>query len=107
MSGTIGDFSRAFYPFLHEDEAKPQEELMAELRKLRGIGPYGAAHMAMLLGSYGHVPVDSWARELVRRTFTGGAPVTDRDVHRYFDQYGRWKALAFRCWDWDGNLSGR
>jgi D-sedoheptulose 7-phosphate isomerase len=32
MSGTIGDFSRAFYPFLHEDEAKPQEELMAELR---------------------------------------------------------------------------
>jgi D-sedoheptulose 7-phosphate isomerase len=31
MSRTIGDFSRAFYPFLHEDETKPQE-LMEELR---------------------------------------------------------------------------
>jgi D-sedoheptulose 7-phosphate isomerase len=31
MSRTIGDFSRAFYPFLHEDERKP-DELMEELR---------------------------------------------------------------------------
>ena len=26
------DFSRAFYPFLHADEKKPQEGLMEELR---------------------------------------------------------------------------
>ena len=76
-------------------------ELMAELRKLRGIGPYGAAHMAMLLGSYGHVPVDSWARDLVRRYLRNGAPVTDRDVHAHFADFGRWKGLAFRCWDWE------
>jgi D-sedoheptulose 7-phosphate isomerase len=31
MSKTIGDFSRAFYPFLHEDDRPPQE-LMEELR---------------------------------------------------------------------------
>jgi D-sedoheptulose 7-phosphate isomerase len=31
MSRTIGDFSRAFYPFLHEDERAPQD-LMEELR---------------------------------------------------------------------------
>lgn len=31
MSRTIGDFSRAFYPFLHEEESAPQE-LMEELR---------------------------------------------------------------------------
>jgi D-sedoheptulose 7-phosphate isomerase len=31
MSRTIGDFSRAFYPFLHEDNANPQE-LLEELR---------------------------------------------------------------------------
>ena len=76
--------------------------LMAELRKLRGIGPYAAAHLALLLGSYGYVPVDSWARALVSRYFNGGAPVSDRDVHAHFDRFGRWKALAFRCWDWDG-----
>jgi hypothetical protein len=29
-----------------------------------------------------------------------GAPVTDRDVHAYVAHYGRWQALAFRCWDW-------
>ena len=31
MSKTIGDFSRAFYPFLHEDQKEPQE-LMEQLR---------------------------------------------------------------------------
>jgi D-sedoheptulose 7-phosphate isomerase len=31
MSKTVEDFSRAFYPFLHEDDRKP-EELMEELR---------------------------------------------------------------------------
>jgi D-sedoheptulose 7-phosphate isomerase len=31
MSRTYGDFSRAFYPFLHEDE-RPAQELLAELR---------------------------------------------------------------------------
>jgi 3-methyladenine DNA glycosylase/8-oxoguanine DNA glycosylase len=76
--------------------------LMAELRKLRGIGPYAAAHMALLLGSYGYVPVDSWARAQVSRYFNGGAPVSDRDVHAHFDRFGHWKALAFLCWDWDG-----
>ncbi len=75
--------------------------LMKELQQLRGIGPYGAAHLALLLGSYGYIPVDSWARNLVRRHFRQGEPVTDREVHEYFAHYGRWQALAFRCWNWD------
>ena len=33
--------------------------LMRELGALRGIGPYGAAHMALLLGSYSAIPSDS------------------------------------------------
>ncbi|MDT7778033.1 MAG: D-sedoheptulose 7-phosphate isomerase [Acidobacteriota bacterium] len=32
MSKTIGDFSRAFYPFLHDEEGRPPQELMEELR---------------------------------------------------------------------------
>ena len=75
--------------------------LMKELQQLPGIGPYGAAHLALLLGSYGYIPVDSWARDLVRRHFRQGEPVTDREVHEYFAHYGRWQALAFRCWSWD------
>jgi N-glycosylase/DNA lyase len=74
--------------------------LMKELQRLPGVGPYAAAHLALLLGSYGYIPVDSWARDLVRRYFRQGAPVTDREVHAYFAHYGRWQALAFRCWDW-------
>src|ERR1051325_3829880 len=31
MAKTVDDFSRAFYPFLHDDSRKPQE-LMEELR---------------------------------------------------------------------------
>jgi len=76
--------------------------LIAELRKLRGVGPYAAAHLALLLGSYGAVPIDSWARSLVRTYIAGGEPVSDRDVHAHFVSFGRWQALAFRCWNWEG-----
>jgi 3-methyladenine DNA glycosylase/8-oxoguanine DNA glycosylase len=75
--------------------------LMKELRRLRGVGSYAAAHLALLLGSYGHVPADSWARTLVRRHFMAGAEISDANVHAHFAGFGRWKALAFRCWDWD------
>lgn len=74
--------------------------LMRKLRTLRGVGPYAAAHLALLLGSYGSIPVDSWARDLVRRYFNNGVPVSDQEVHQRFAHFGRWQALAFRCWDW-------
>ncbi|HSH80006.1 MAG TPA: hypothetical protein VLA19_15890 [Herpetosiphonaceae bacterium] len=80
-------------------------ELMRALSKLRGIGLYAAAHMALLLGSYGHIPVDSWARDLVRRHLRGGEPVTDKEVHAHFEHFGRWKALAFNCWNWEGTAA--
>ena len=80
-------------------------ELMCALSKLRGVGPYAVAHMALLLGSYGHIPVDSWARDLVRRHLRGGEPVTDKEVHEHFAHFGRWKALAFNCWNWEGTAA--
>lgn len=76
-------------------------QLMRELQALPGVGPYAAAHIAMLLGSYGHVPVDSWARSLMQRHLRGGESVTDQDVHAHFAPFGRWKALAYRHWKWE------
>lgn len=76
-------------------------ELMRELRALPGVGPYAAAHIAMLLGSHGQVPSDSWARSLMQRHLRGGEPVTDQDVHAHFAPFGRWKALAYRNWKWE------
>jgi 3-methyladenine DNA glycosylase/8-oxoguanine DNA glycosylase len=77
------------------------EEFMLELRALPGVGPYAAAHIAMLLGSYGYVPVDSWARSLMQKHLRGGEVVTDQDVHAHFAPFGRWKALAYRHWKWE------
>ncbi len=82
--------------------ALTSEELIKELLKLPGLGPYGAAHLANLMGRYGAIPCDSWARTLVSRYLTGGAPVSDADVRRFFARYEPWPFLVYRFYRWDG-----
>ena len=67
---------------------------------LKGVGPYAAAHLILLLGHYDRIPVDSWARKLVSVEWYDGEPVTEKEVQEKFAGWGKWKALAFWLWDW-------
>ncbi len=72
------------------------------LRSIRGFGPYAVAHMAMLLGSFDEIPVDSWALTLARRYLVRGKrEATKADIERHFRRFGRWRALVFRLYRWD------
>ena len=70
------------------------------LRTIRGFGPYAVAHMAMLLGCFSDIPVDSWALTLAQRYLTGGARATKADLERHFERFGEWRALVYRCYPW-------
>jgi 3-methyladenine DNA glycosylase/8-oxoguanine DNA glycosylase len=81
----------------------PTLELRKELLKIRGIGPYAAANLLMILGRADFIPIDSYALKMVSHEWHRGRPVTPKQVERAFRKWGEHKGLAFWFWDWKYN----
>lgn len=71
----------------------PDDEVAARLLALPGIGPYGAAHLMMLLGRHSRLILDSWTRPTYARV--NGRKASDATVQKRFRRYGRYSGLAF------------
>ncbi len=78
----------------------PTLELRQELLKIRGVGPYAAANLLMILGRSDFIPVDTYALKMVSHEWHRGKPVTAKDVEKAFRKWGEYKGLAFWFWDW-------
>ncbi|MCB8983198.1 MAG: DNA-3-methyladenine glycosylase 2 family protein [Ardenticatenaceae bacterium] len=78
----------------------PTADLRKQLLALKGVGPYAAASLLMLLGHYDFVPVDSWAFKLVSYEWHGSEPIGQKEVEAAFADWGQWKGLAYWFWDW-------
>ncbi len=76
-------------------------ERLAALQALPGIGPVTAGYLAMLLGSYDTLTLDSSTRAFAVRTF-GEAAADPERLAQHFTLFGRWRALAFWCQRWVG-----
>lgn len=76
-------------------------ERLAALEALPGIGPVTAGYLAMLLGSYDTLTLDSSTRAFAVRTF-GEAAADPNCLARHYTRFGRWRALAFWCQRWVG-----
>jgi 3-methyladenine DNA glycosylase/8-oxoguanine DNA glycosylase len=76
------------------------EELRKRLLAIKGIGPYAAASLLMLMGHYDSVPVDSWAFKLVSYEWYDRQPVGRAEVEKAFADWGQWQGLAYWFWDW-------
>lgn len=81
-----------------EELARPgavaDTEATARLESLPGVGPYAAAHVALMLGHYAQLILDSWTRPTYAR-LVGRTQVADRTIRRRFAGYGSWAGLAF------------
>jgi N-glycosylase/DNA lyase len=71
----------------------PDDEVASRLLALPGIGPYGTAHMMMLLGRHSRLILDSWTRPKYARV--NGRKAADATIERRFRRYGRYAGLAF------------
>jgi 3-methyladenine DNA glycosylase/8-oxoguanine DNA glycosylase len=71
----------------------PDDEVAARLLALPGIGPYGTAHLMMLLGRHSRLILDSWTRPKYARL--RGRKASDKAIKRQFRRYGRYAGLAF------------
>ena len=78
----------------------PTPELRQELLAIKGIGPYAAANLLMLLGRTDYIPIDSYALKVVSDEFHNGRPVNAADVEAAFARFGQWKGMAFWFWDY-------
>ncbi len=85
-----------------KDRSRPTEEVRRDLLALPGIGPYGAATLLGIWGRYDFIGVDSDAVKAVSKGFYGGRPVGEKEVLAVFERWGKYKALAYWFWDWDG-----
>jgi len=79
----------------------PTLELRQELMKIKGVGPYAAANLLLILGRSDFIPIDSWALKLVSHEWYDGQPVTAREVEKAFESWGQYKGLAYWFWDWE------
>ena len=78
----------------------PTLELRKELMTIKGVGPYAAANLLLILGRSDFIPVDSWALKLVSHEWYKGKPITAKEVEKRFEKWGEYKGLAFWFWDW-------
>lgn len=62
------------------------------LISIRGIGPYAASHMAVLLHDFSRVPVDSE----VRRFCANRYGFSDDQISSFFDQWGDFRFLGYK-----------
>jgi 3-methyladenine DNA glycosylase/8-oxoguanine DNA glycosylase len=80
--------------------ALPTLELRQELLKIKGVGPYAAANLLLILGRSDFIPIDTWALKLVSHEWYDGEPVTPKEVEQAFEKWGEYKGLAFWFWEW-------
>lgn len=73
----------------------PTPALERELRAIKGVGPYAAATLLMLLGRYDGLAVDSVFRDFVGRKYFGGERPPDAELRAIYEPWGRWKFLAY------------
>ncbi len=81
----------------------PTLDLRKELLKIRGVGPYAAANLLMILGRSDFIPIDTYALKMVSHEWHRGRPVTAKEVEKAFLKWGEFKGLAFWFWDWEYN----
>ncbi|MFC2064634.1 DNA-3-methyladenine glycosylase family protein [Chloroflexota bacterium] len=84
----------------YKTSALPTYDLRKELLKIKGIGPYAAANLLMILGRSDFLPIDSWALKVVSHEWFNGDAITPSQVQESFEKWGEWKGLVFWCWDW-------
>jgi 3-methyladenine DNA glycosylase/8-oxoguanine DNA glycosylase len=80
----------------------PTPELRKRLLAIKGVGPYAAATLLMLLGRYDELAVDTVFRLFVSKRYFNGQRPSDAEARAVYDDWGRWKYLAYWFDIWEG-----
>ena len=70
-----------------------EREVLARLRAVKGLGPYSINHIAVLLGEYARIPVDSEVRSYCGEI---GLARTEEAIQEHYSPWHPYEFLAFR-----------
>ena len=79
------------------------DEVRRALLGLKGVGPYAAATMLMLLGRYDHLAIDTVYRAFVSKRYFDGRVPSDDEAQQVYAAWGRWKYLGYWFDLWQGD----
>lgn len=74
---------------------KPTPELKKDLLAIKGVGPYAAATLLMLIGRYDEIGYDTVFRDFVSRRYFNGERPPPREMMAVYDDWGEWRYLAY------------
>jgi N-glycosylase/DNA lyase len=80
---------------LFEHPNQSTEALQKGLLMIKGVGPYAARTLMMLLGRYEHLAFDTVMRDFLSRKYGLGDQPTLEDAERIYGGWGKWKYLAY------------
>ena len=76
------------------------EELLALLRSIHGIGPSSAHYLLSFLGRHSRISVDSATVAHVAKTHTKGKKPSVKQVERIYEKYGKWQQMVWWYEHW-------
>ena len=75
----------------------PHNELMNELKSVKGVGNYAAENLLKLIGRYDGLALDSWTRAQFARARNQGRSASDKKIARFYSRFNSWRGLALWC----------
>jgi 3-methyladenine DNA glycosylase/8-oxoguanine DNA glycosylase len=75
----------------------PLDELMKEMKSVKGVGNYAAENLLKLIGRYDGLALDSWTRAQFARARNSGRAASDKKISRFYARFTSWRGLVLWC----------
>lgn len=75
----------------------PLNELIKEMKSVKGVGNYAAENLLKLIGRYDGLALDSWTRAQFARLRNQGRIASDKKISRFYSRFNSWRGLALWC----------
>jgi 3-methyladenine DNA glycosylase/8-oxoguanine DNA glycosylase len=94
----LGKEQRSSSPTVREgSNFKTTDELIKEMKSVKGVGNYAAENLLKLIGRYDGLALDSWTRAEFARIRNHGRAASDKKIGRYYARFNTWRGLALWC----------
>jgi N-glycosylase/DNA lyase len=75
----------------------PLNELIKEVKSVKGVGNYAAENLLKLIGRYDGLALDSWTRAQFARLRNQDRVASDKKISRFYSRFKSWRGLALWC----------
>jgi 3-methyladenine DNA glycosylase/8-oxoguanine DNA glycosylase len=75
----------------------PLNDLIKEMKSVKGVGNYAAENLLKLIGRYDGLALDSWTRAQFARLRNHGRVASDKKISRFYARFNSWRGLALWC----------